>query len=156
MKSAIRTIGMTLALVLVGAAITLAADANMGTWKLNDAKSKFAQGAAKNTTVMYEVAGDAVKVTIDGIDGKGAVTHTEWTGKFDGKDYAVTGDPNSDMRSYTRVNGNLMDFTVKNAGKVDITGRIAVTADGMHRTVTSRSTDAKGKKSSSTAVFDKQ
>jgi hypothetical protein len=147
---------MTLALVLVGAAATLAADANIGTWKLNDAKSKFAEGAAKNTTVMYEVAGDAVKVTIDGIDGKGAVTHTEWTGKFDGKDYAVTGDPNSDMRSYTRVNGSLMDFTVKNAGKVDITGRIAVTADGMHRTVTSHSTDAKGKKSTSTAVFDKQ
>jgi len=156
MKSAIRTIGMTLALSFVGAATALAADATMGTWKLNDAKSKFAQGAAKNTTVMYEAAGDAVKVTIDGLDSKGAATHTEWTGKFDGQDYAVTGDPNSDMRSYTRVNGNLMDFTVKNAGKVDITGRIVVTADGMHRTVTSHSTDAKGKKSTSTAVFDKQ
>ena len=156
MTSAIRTIGMTLALSLVGAAVTLAADATMGTWKLNDAKSKFAQGSAKNTTVMYEAAGDAVKVTIDGVDGKGVATHSEWTGKFDGQDYAVTGDPNSDMRSYTRVNGNLMDFTVKNAGKVDMTGRIVVTADGMHRTVTSHSTDAKGKKSTSTAVFDKQ
>jgi len=156
MKSALRTIGMTLALSFVGAATTFAADATMGTWKLNDAKSKFAEGAAKNTTVMYEAAGDSVKVTIDGLDAKGVATHNEWTGKFDGKDYAVTGDPTSDMRSYTRVNGNLMDFTVKNAGKVDMTGRIVVTADGLHRTVTSHSIDAKGKKSTSTAVFDKQ
>ena len=99
MKSALRTIGMTLALSFVGAATTFAADAAMGTWKLNDAKSKFAEGAAKNTTVMYEAAGDSVKVTIEGLDSKGAATHSEWTGKFDGQDYAVTGDPNSDMRS---------------------------------------------------------
>ena len=58
MKSAIRTIGMTLALSFVGGATTIAADATMGTWKLNDAKSKFAEGAAKNTTVMYEAAGE--------------------------------------------------------------------------------------------------
>ena len=45
MKSAIGTIGMTLALSLVSAAFALAADATTGTWKLNEAKSKFAQGA---------------------------------------------------------------------------------------------------------------
>jgi len=35
-----RTIGTTLALCLVGAALCLAADGFLGTWKLNDAKSK--------------------------------------------------------------------------------------------------------------------
>ena len=29
-----------------------------GTWKLNEAKSKFPPGASKNTTVVYEAAGD--------------------------------------------------------------------------------------------------
>ena len=112
MKSAIRTIGMTLALSLVGGAAALAADATMGTWKLNDAKSKFAQGAAKNTTVMYEVAGDAVKVTIDGLDSKGVATHSEGTGNSrPGLRGHRRRTPT--MRSYTRVNGNPMDFTVK-------------------------------------------
>ena len=55
-----------------------------------------------------------------------------------------------------RQNADIAMYTVKNAGKVDMTGRIVVTADGLHRTVTSHSIDAKGKKSTSTAVFDKQ
>jgi len=40
----------------------------MGTWKLNEAKSKLAPGVPKNTTVVYEAAGDNVKVTVDGTD----------------------------------------------------------------------------------------
>jgi hypothetical protein len=56
-----RTIVLTLALCLVGVAVVFAQDANMGTWKLNEAKSKFASGATKNSTVVYEAAGDNVK-----------------------------------------------------------------------------------------------
>ena len=70
----------------------------MGTWKLNEAKSKLSAGTGKNNTVAYEATGDDVKVTIEGSDADGKPTHNEWTGKFDGKDYAVTGDPKSDMR----------------------------------------------------------
>jgi hypothetical protein len=99
-----RTILLTMAALFAAAVVSFAADdANMGTWKLNEAKSKFAAGATKNNTVVYEAAGDSVKVTIDGVDGAGKPTHNEWTGNFDGKDYAVTGDPTSDMRSYKRV-----------------------------------------------------
>jgi len=49
----------------------------MGTWKLNEAKSKFAKGATKNNTVVYEAAGDMIEVTVDGTDGTGAATHNE-------------------------------------------------------------------------------
>jgi hypothetical protein len=34
----------------------------MGTWKLNEAKSKLSSGAPKNSTVVYEAAGENVKV----------------------------------------------------------------------------------------------
>jgi hypothetical protein len=156
MKTGIRTIGMTLALCFVAAVATFAADANMGTWKLNEAKSKLIAGATKNNTVMYEAAGDSVKVTIDGTDGKGVATHSEWTGKFDGHDYAVTGDPTSDMRSYTRINARTINFTVMSAGKVSMTGVIAIAGNGKTRTVTANSTDADGKKLTSTGVYDKQ
>jgi hypothetical protein len=37
-----------------------------------------------------------------------------------------------------------------------VTGRVAVSADGKTRTVTTSATDSKGKKISSTAVYDKQ
>src|SRR6266403_4463536 len=110
----IRTIGLTLALCFfAGAACYAADDLNMGTWKLNEGKSKLTPGEGKNTTVAYEAAGDQVKVTIDGTDKDGKPTHNERTGKFDGKDYAVTGDPKSAMRSYTKLDDPKLKFIVQ-------------------------------------------
>ena len=129
----------------------------MGTWKLNEAKSKFAPGSSKNTMVVYEDAtGGKVKITTDGVDAHGKATHGEWTGKFDGKDYSVTGDPMSDMRSYTKVNDRTLNFTVKKSGKVTVTGRVSIAADGKSRTVATSGTDAKGKMFKNVAAYDKQ
>jgi hypothetical protein len=150
------TIGLTLGLGLIGVAVCFADDAFVGTWKLNEAKSKFGPGASKITAVVYEAAGDNVRVTTDGADSDGQPTHSEWTGKFDGKDYPVTGDPNSDKRSYTKIDDRTLGFNVKKGGKITSSGRIVVSADGKSRTVTMRGTDSKGKKVSSTAVYDKQ
>ena len=153
----IRTIGLTLALCFfAGAAFFAADDPNMGTWKLNETKSKLTPGEGKNTTVVYEAAGDQVKVTIDGIDAESKPTHNEWTGKFDGKDYAVTGDPKSDMRSYKKTDDHTLAFTVKKDGKTTITGRIVVAADGKSRMVTARGADKQDKKSKEKAAYDKQ
>ncbi|MGB9195773.1 MAG: hypothetical protein WCB53_02475, partial [Terriglobales bacterium] len=92
-----RTIALTIAMCF--AALTLSfASPQMGTWKLNEAKSKFPPGASKNTMVVYEAAGDNIKVTVDGVDAQGKPTHNEWTGKFDGKDYPLAGDPSADTR----------------------------------------------------------
>jgi hypothetical protein len=73
-------------LCFFGAALSFADDPQMGTWKLNETKSKFAPGATKNHTVIYEAAGDNVKITVDGTDKEGKSTHNEWTGKFDGRE----------------------------------------------------------------------
>ena len=151
-----RTILLTLLLCFVGATVCFAADVFIGTWKLNEAKSKIAAGSLKNTTVVYEAAGDSVKVTTDGTDGDGKPSHSEWTGKFDGKDYPVTGDPSTDTRSYKTVNDHTLAFTNKKGDKVTISGRGVVSADGKTRTVTITGTDSKDKKYTSTAVYDKQ
>jgi hypothetical protein len=151
-----RTILLTVATLFVAAVVCFAADAQMGTWKLNEAKSKLSAGTGKNTTVVYAAAGDSVKVTVDGVDAAGNPSHNEWTGKFDGKEYPVTGDPESDTRAYTKVNAHTLTLTVKKGGKVTMTGRIVVSADGKVRTVTTSGTDAKGKKISGTGVYDKQ
>ncbi len=151
-----RTILLTLLLCFVGAAVCFAADLHMGTWKLNEAKSKIGAGSPKLTTVVYEAAGDSVKVTVDGTDGDGKPLHSEWTGKYDGKDYPVTGDPNADTRSYKIVNDHTLASTNKKGDKVTVSGRAVVSADGKTRTVTLTGTDSKGKKYTNTAVFDKQ
>jgi len=150
---------LTMALCLVAGAICFASDAamaNMGTWKLNDAKSKFAPGATKNSTVVYEAAGDMVKVTVDGMTSDGKPAHNEWTGKFDGKFYPVTGDPNTDERSYKQVDKLTLHLTAKKGGKLVNTGTIVVSADGKTRTVSVTSADSKGTTTKNTAVYDKQ
>src|SRR5215208_3590246 len=141
MKTNVR---LTLAFPLLTATASFAANPQMGTWKLNESKSKFGDGSAKNHTVIHAAAGKSVKVTVDGTDADGKSTHNEWTGKFDGKDYPVTGDPSSDMRSYKKVDGQTLKMTVKKEGKVTATGRIVVSADSKSRTVTTSGTDAEG------------
>ena len=145
-----------LVLCFSGFALAFSADAFMGTWKLNEGKSKLGPGSPKNNTVIYEAAGDNIKVTVDGVDKDGKPAHNEWTGKFDGKDYPLTGDPTADMRSYKTVDDHTLALTNKKDGKVTLTGRIAVSADGKTRTVTTTGTDANGKKVKSTAVYEKQ
>ena len=98
----------------------------------------------------------STKVTVDGVDAEGKPVHHEWTGKFDGKDYPVTGDPTSDVRSYKRVDDRTLEFGAKKGGKVTTTGRVVVSADGKTRTVTTTGTDTKGAKISASAVYDKQ
>jgi hypothetical protein len=170
-----KTIGLILAFCFLAAAACFAADAQMGTWRLNETKSKFTPGTGKNTMVVYkDAAGGKVKITTDGIDAHGKATHSEWTGKFDGKDYPVTGDPSADMRSYTKLDDRTLDFTVKKGGKITVNGRVVVAANGKSRTVTTSGTtrtgapagrawqrgdfqaEQKAKKYNNIAVFDKQ
>jgi hypothetical protein len=152
-----RTILATLVAFFAGIALAFAAEPQIGTWKLNESKSKFAPGATKNHTVTYAaVPGDMVKVTVDGVDKDGKAEHNEWTGKYDGKDYKVTGTAAYDTRAYTKVDANTLDMTVKKDGKVVGTGKITVSADGKSRTVTTMATDPKMTSMNNTAVYDKQ
>lgn len=152
-----RVVLLAMALLLLSAGIAFGADPNMGTWKLNDAKSKIGTGAAKYTSVVYDEAADGtVKVTVEGTAADGSPTHNEWTGKFDGKYYPVTGDPNQDARSYKKITDRALELNTKKGDKVTTTGRIVVSADGKMRTVTTSGTNAQGQKFTSKAVYDKQ
>jgi len=151
-----KTILASLVVFLAGFAVCVAADLNMGTWKLNEAKSKLSPGATRNNTVVYEAAGDSVKVTVDGVDAEGKTIHNEWTGKYDGKDYPVTGDASGTVRSYKKVNAHTLTLANKKDGKVTLTGKITVSADGKNRTVTITGTGADGKKVTNSYVYDKE
>jgi hypothetical protein len=151
-----KALGLTLAFCFLGTAICFAANPHMGTWKLNEAKSKITAGTTKFTTVTFKNMLGNIKVTSDGTDGSGKPIHVEWSGKFDGKDYPVTGDPNSDTRAYTKVDDRTLEVTVKKSGKVTVRTRTAVSADGKSRTSDVKGITAKGKKFKNVAVFDKQ
>jgi len=149
---------MVISLVMCFVALTwcFAQDAMMGTWKLNEAKSKMGAGSPKNNTIVIEAAGESVKVTMDGVDPTGKPTHNEWTGKFDGKEYPVTGDGNSDTRSYKKIDDRTLEVSAKKGGKVTVSGRVVVSPDGKTRTAHVKGTSPSGEKYQTTAVYDKQ
>src|SRR5437870_1897205 len=147
---------LTLVAFFLSAVVCSAQSPHMGTWKLNEAKSHFSKGATKNNTVVYEAAGDQTKVTVDGTAADGSAVHSEWTGKFNGRYYAVTGSPTSDMRSYSRANSRTLRFREKKGGKVVLTGTITVSRNGKMRTVRTTGKNAQGKWMTNTGVYDKQ
>ncbi len=72
-------------------AVCFAANPQMGTWKLNEAKSKLEPGMGKNTTIVYAEQNDKIKITVEGVDKDGKPRHGLWIGKFDGKAYPSKG-----------------------------------------------------------------
>jgi hypothetical protein len=150
-----KAIGLTLAFCSLAVASCFAANPLIGTWKLNEAKSKLTPGRGKNKIVVYQSTLFQVKITVDGVDSKGKPTHNEWIGRFDGTDYRVTGDPDSDARLYRKIDDRTMEFVARKNGKVIVTGRIVVSADGKSRTVTTSGTTPKGRKFKNIAVYDK-
>ena len=146
-----------LALSFMAAAACFAANAQLGTWKLNEAKSKLAPAMGKNTTVTYsEQKGDKIKVVVDGVDKDGKPTHGVWVGKFDGKAYPEKGNVSFDAVAYKVVNDRTNDITAMKNGKTLWTGTITVAKDGKSRTAVVNGTDEKGKKFTSKAVYDRE
>jgi hypothetical protein len=148
---------LALALLLTATAATFAANALMGTWKLNESKSKFAPGASKNTTVTYTPAkGDMTKCTVDGVDKDGKPVRWIWVGKFDGHPYQIKGSPSFDTLTYKPVNDRTNNTTAMKNGKVVMMATITVAKDGKSRVVTLTGKDASGKKFTDMTYYDKQ
>ena len=131
-------------------------DPNVGSWKLNLAKSKYNAGQPpKSSTVMIAAAGNGIKVGTDTVLADGSPRKISYTATYDGKDAPVAGTPDYDSLSVTR-NGNTLTGTRKKAGKTVQTFTTVISADGKTRTTTSTGTDAKGQKVDSVQVYDKQ
>lgn len=153
MRTKIISLGVLLS--VAAAAMCFADNPLLGTWKLNESKSTFGDGAGKSTMVVWKKAGDQDKCIVDGIDAAGNKTHTVWIGKLDGKDYPLTGDKQSDSRSFKLSGDHKIDMVSKKDGKEVGDGTIVVAEDGKTRTVTTNMTNAKGEKVTSTQAFDK-
>ena len=147
---------MALALSFVAAGACFAANPHMGTWKLNEAKSKFAPGMGKTNTVVYAEKKDQIQLTVDGTDKDGKPTHGVWVGQADGKAYKTKGDLAWDAAAYKVVNDHTYGITTMKGGKVFTNGESTVSADGKTRTVATEGTGADGKKFKSKTVYDKE
>lgn len=139
-------------------ATTAAAQNPVGVWKVNVAKSKYSPGPApkSSTITTTAVAGGGFKSVTETVPATGAATKSEVTWMFDGKDHPVTGNPNSTAQAYTKGDATHYTAVSKVAGKVTITSKVAIAADGKSRTSTQTGTDAQGKTVNNMIWYDKQ
>ena len=135
-----------------------AADSNVGTWKVNLAKSTYDPGPPPKgpNVTKIEADGDGIKVTADGVNAQGQATHVTYSAKYDGKDYPETGNPNVDTISIKRIDANTIETTTKKGGKVVGTSRVVVSNGGKTRTTTANGTNPQGQKTHAVIVADKQ
>jgi hypothetical protein len=147
----------TILLLVALAHVAAAADQNSGTWKMNPAKSKYSPGPApKSNTVKIDSDADNIKLSADGIDAAGNPTHVEYTAKFDGKDYQITGVPNADTIALERPNPGTIRSTLKKGDQVVMTVTSVISKDGKTRTSTFKGKDAQGQDVNNVVVYDKQ
>jgi len=150
-----RSVVLTFLLFVFVFSVGIAENLNIGTWKLNEAKSSIPSGTGLSTTVVYAPgAGDTTKITTDGVDASGKPTHTEWMGKFDAKPYPVTGDPDAPYRAYKVKNEHLLLFANMKGDKTVSNGKIQLAKDGKSRTV--EMTYFESEKIKAKYVYDKQ
>jgi hypothetical protein len=68
-------LGFALVVLLGGTALAQSSNSEVGTWKLNVAKSKFAgRPAPKSMSIKIEAAGVGIKTIVDGVDADGTVS----------------------------------------------------------------------------------
>jgi hypothetical protein len=144
--------------LLGGAVLAQGTDSQVGSWKLNVAKSKYSPGPApKSATTKIEAAGAGTKVIVDQTLSDGTTRHYEFTANYDGKDSPVVGNnPDADMVARTRINKNTIQTISKKGGKVTTTQTSTVSADGKTRTVTTKGKNAAGQTVNNVAVYDRQ
>jgi hypothetical protein len=149
---------MALSLITVGA-VKAQSDPDVGTWKLNVAKSKYTNMAVPKTdTRTIEKDGDSTKVTVKGVSANGSPIAYGYTSKYDGKASTIsgTGINGADSIVPKHVDANTVAVSETRAGKVVLTAKTVVSKDGKTMTIASKGTNAQGEATSSMTIWDKQ
>ena len=151
-------VGSVLALAVTASVVlpAQAQDQGIGTWRLNVSKTTMSPGPKPvSSTVTIEASDGGIKQVTEQSLGLGA-SKSEFTARFDGKDYPIRGNPNADVIALKRVDDRSYEVIGKKGGKVTITSRVTLSADGKTRTVVQTGVDAKGQKVINTMVYDRK
>jgi hypothetical protein len=146
-----------LLLALLGASALWAADASIGTWKLNVAKSTFKPGPAPVAeTRVYNAQPKGVKTTVKTTWADQLTTTVEYPANYDGKDYPVSGSRDVDAVALTRMDDFTSAATLKHAGKEIGVARRLVSPDRKTMTISYKGINTRGDRVDNVAVYDKQ
>jgi hypothetical protein len=155
-----RTVLISMAFVgLVACAfpqVSFAQSSLVGTWKLNIEKSKFTGTPLRSQTNTYQQDGQNIKGTVQAVDAQGNATTQVLLHIYDGQSHPLTGNPNYDARSYTRVDANTLISASMKAGKLVQVATIVISPDGKTFTTTNWGIQPSGMMGNNIQVYEKQ
>ena len=133
------TMALTLVALLslsVPPALAQAKDPFLGAWVLDADKSQFVPGPGpEDRRMIFEAKDNGIRHITKTLNAFLSTTDDiEYTARFDGKDYPITG-TGLDTVSLKRIDANTIERTGKVRGKVTETGTMKVSADGKVLTV---------------------
>ena len=129
----------------------------LGTWVLNVERSTYNPGPApyKRGTFTVEPWQDGVRLISDLVGVRGGVTHYEWTGKFDGQDYALQGIEEDLTYSYASIDDRNVQIVIKVAGRAVARARATVSPDGKTMTTVTSGFSPRGEAITTTTIYEK-
>jgi hypothetical protein len=126
------------------------ADPQAGTWEMNLAKSTFVSGGPqpKGETVVIEEVDGGLKVN--------SSAGFQYTAKYDGKDYPMTGSAAANGVALRQIDANTIETIRKKDGKTVTSNITFISKDGKTRSNVFQGKNAKGEPITWIAVFDKK
>ena len=112
------------------AQVTVDRNPLMGTWVASGLPQY-----SRVTCKIEPVENDGLKVVYDMVGTRGGVTHWEWTGKLDGKDYPLEGIEEAVTNAYTQTSDRAYTIVLKVDGRPATTSKIGISPDGKTMTV---------------------
>jgi hypothetical protein len=141
--------------MLPAAAQAPAADPWYGTWRLDPAlgTERPAPSPYKRVTLTLAPWQDGLQVVYDMVGTRGGVTHIEWRGRFDGRDYPVQGVDAAMTHAYRRIGPRSYEITVKVEGVPVAAATTTVSPDGDRLTVHTKERGRSGEVVNSAAIY---
>jgi hypothetical protein len=132
-------------------------DGWLGTWKENVDKSSYRPGPGPKspTVVKWERDGQSLKITMDGVDEKGAPSHSVVVSQLDGKDAPVTGGPSLMTRAIKLVDARTYEIVTRLGGKELTSTRAILSPSGQLQRFVTTGTNAQGQAVSDIIIWEK-
>jgi hypothetical protein len=130
-----------------------------GMWSLNVARSTYDPGPPPYKRATYSIepwGGDGMKVVYEMVHPRGGVTHLEWMGKLDGKDYQLQGIDAFVTYAYTQISPGVYETIVKMGGRIAAKSTVTVSPDRKTMTTTTSGVDSAGRAVTTITVYETQ
>jgi len=128
-----------------------------GTWKVDLEKSTYSGAPGyKRATYTIEPAAGGLKVVYEAVLPRGGVTHMEWTGRLDGREYPVQGVEEFLTYAYFDRGDGSYQIVARIDGRVAATSDVRFSSDGRTMTTTTVARGGAGQSVTTTTVYIKQ